>query len=99
MAAVDAGHPALAEHERIADGLDVFRRQVLVVFAIEEDMGEYSEAVLGPTQSTVVSTGTISVAHEAAPALGRRKDFGAYDVFSGLGQGAEGAISIEDLEQ
>jgi len=40
MAAVDAGHPTLAEHERIADGLDVFWCQVLVVFAIEEDMGE-----------------------------------------------------------
>ncbi len=40
MAAVDAGHPTLAEHERIADGLDVFWCQVLIVFTIEEDMGE-----------------------------------------------------------
>ena len=46
MAAVNACHPALAEHERVADRLEVFWYQVLVVFTIEEDVGEDAEPVL-----------------------------------------------------
>jgi len=56
MAAVDACHPALAKHERITDCLDVFWRQMLIVFTIEEDVSEYAKAVLGPTRSAVFST-------------------------------------------
>ena len=84
MAAVDADHPVLAEHERVADRLHVFRYQVLVIFTIEEDVGEYAEAVLDPTRSTVLST-LDCVAYEAAPVLGRGEYLGAHDVFSGSG--------------
>ena len=51
MAAVNACHPALAEHERVTDRLDVIWCQVLVIFAVEEYVGEYAEAVLDPTRS------------------------------------------------
>ena len=56
MAAVEACHPALAEYERVADGLDVFWSQVLIVFTIKEDVGEDTEAVLDPILSAVVLT-------------------------------------------
>jgi hypothetical protein len=99
MAAVDACHPALAEHERVTDRLDVFWCQGLVVFTIEEDVGEYAEAVLDPTRSAVVSTPSTWVAHEAAPVLGCRENLGAHNVLCGARQGAERTISLEDLEQ
>ena len=54
MAVVDTCHPALAEHEHVTDGLDVFWYQVLIVFSIKEDVSEYAEAVLDSTRSAVV---------------------------------------------
>jgi len=56
MAAVDARHPALAEHERVANRQDVFWCQVLTIFTIKEDVSEYAEAVLDATRSAVAST-------------------------------------------
>jgi len=59
MAAVDARHPALAEHERVTDRLDVIWYQVLVIFTVDEYVAEYAEAVL--------STPSTWVAHETGP--------------------------------
>ncbi len=99
MAAVDACHPALAEYERVTDRLDIIWCQVLVIFTIEEYVGEYAEAVLDPTRSAVVSTPSTWVAYEAAPVLGCRENLGVYNVLCSPRQGAERAISLEDLEQ
>ena len=99
VAAVDACHPALAEHERVTDRLDIIWCQVLVIFTIEEYVGEYAEAVLDPTRSVVVSTPSIWVTHETAPVLGRRENLGAHDVLCGPRQGTERTISLEDLGQ
>ena len=99
MAAVNACHPALAEHERVTDRLDVIWCQVLVVFTIEEYVSEYAEAVLDPTRSAVVSTPSTWVTHEAVPVLGCREYLGAHDVLCSPRQGAERTISLKDLEQ
>jgi len=99
MAAIDACHPAFAEHKRVTDRLDVIWYQVFVVFTIEEYVGEYAEAVLDPTRSAVLSTSSPWVAHEAAPVLGRRENLSTYEVLCGPGQGAKRTISLEDLEQ
>ena len=99
VAAVKACHPALAEHERIADRLDIIWCQVLVIFTIEKYVGEYAEAVLDPTRSVVVSTPSTWVAHEAVPVLRCREYLGVCNVLCGPRQGAERTISLEDLEQ
>jgi hypothetical protein len=99
MAAVKSCHPALAEYECVAGRLDIFWCQVLVVFTVEEDVGECTEAVLDPTRSAIVSTRSTCVAHEAASVPGCGEDLRAYNVLSSSGQGAKGAISFKDLEQ
>ena len=99
MAAVNACHPALAEHERVTDRLDIIWCQVFVVFTIEEYVGEYAEAVLNPTRSAVVSTPSTWVTHEAVPVLGCRDNLGTHNVLCSPRQSAERAISLEDLEQ
>ena len=98
MAAVDTCHPALAEHEHVTDGLDVFWYQVLIVFSIKEDMSEYAEAVLDSTRSAVLKLST-EVTYEAAPILRGWEDFSAYNIVSGARQGAERTISLLGLEQ
>jgi hypothetical protein len=55
MTAVDACHPAFTEHERVTDRLDIIQCQVLVIYTIEEYVGEYAEAILDSTRSAVVS--------------------------------------------
>ena len=99
MAAVDTCHPALAEHEPVTDGLDVFWYQVLIIFSIKEDVSEYAEAVLDSTRSAVVLKPSTEVTHEAAPILRRGEDFSAHNIVSGARQGAERTISLFDLEQ
>ncbi len=62
-------------------------------------MGEHAEAVLDATRSAVVWTSSTWLAHKPAPVLGRGDDLGAQNALPGSGQGAEGAVSFEDLEQ
>ena len=98
MTAVEACHPALAEHERVTGRLNIFWYQALVVFTIEEDVGEGAKTVLDPIDQRS-SRHLDEVAHEAAPVLGRGENLGADDVLRGPRQGAERAISLDDLEQ